>query len=289
MTRAARPGRHIMPSAPVIQPGYLFSQHSLGTYRRCRRRFLLKYVDRQPWPCLEDENPLPYRRHLERGRIFHHWLARRHLGIDMRPIVRAHGDPDLRRWWGAVERFDWDALPCDLHEAELPVVVPLGAYRLYARFDLLALNTGGDAVVVDWKTLERRPAERTLRERLQTRIYLYALIAAGRVLTGGVPIDPDRAAMLYWFANFPEETATIHYTEAEYCRDGEVLEDLIEEIVSLPRDAFGLTDDQRQCGRCNYATLCHRESAAALPDAADWLDEEIDFAIELEQVQELDY
>lgn len=289
-----------MPSAPVIEPGYLFSQHSLGTYRRCRRRFLFKYVDRQPWPCLEDADPLPYRQHLERGRVFHHWLARRHLGIDMGPIVRAHEDADLRRWWCAVERFDWDALPRGLREAELPVVVPIGDYRLYARFDLLALDPGGDAVVVDWKTLEQRPAQRTLRDRMQTRLYLYALVAAGRVLTGGVPVDPGRAAMLYWFANFPEEVATVYYSEAEYCRDGEALEDLIDEVTSLPRDAFGLTDDQRQCARCNYATLCHRESAAVplgagasaageSGDAVDWLDEEIDFAIELQEVQELDY
>jgi CRISPR/Cas system-associated exonuclease Cas4 (RecB family) len=278
-----------MPSTPVIQPGYLFSQHSLGTYRRCKRRFLLKYVDRQPWPCLEDENPLPYRQHLERGRIFHHWLARRHLGIDVSPIVQAHEDPDLRRWWRAVERFDWGALPSGLREAELPVVVPVGVYRLYARFDLLALDVGGDAVVVDWKTLENRPAQRTLRERMQTRLYLYTLIAAGRVLVGGTPIDPDRAAMLYWFANYPEDTAIVYYSEAEYCRDEEMLTELIEEIAGLPRDAFDPADDERQCARCNYATLCHRESAAALTDAADWLDEEIDFAIELEEVQDLDY
>jgi CRISPR/Cas system-associated exonuclease Cas4 (RecB family) len=195
----------------------------------------------------------------------------------------------LRRWWDAVERFDWDTLPRGLREAELPVVVPIGAYRLYARFDLLALDVGGDAVVVDWKTLENRPAERTLRERIQTRLYLYVLIAADRVLAGGAPIAPARAAMLYWFANYPEDTSVVYYSEAEYWRDGEMLEDLVEEIARLPRDAFGLTDDQRQCGRCNYATLCQRESVAALPSAVDWLDEEIDFAIELEDVQELDY
>jgi CRISPR/Cas system-associated exonuclease Cas4 (RecB family) len=284
-----------MLSSPVIQPGYLFSQHSLDTYRRCKRRFLLKYVDRQPWPCLEDDNPLPYRQHLERGRVFHHWLARRHVGIDMGPIVRAHEDLDLRRWWREVERFDWCALPSGLREAELPVVVPIGAYRLYARFDLLALDVGGDAVIVDWKTLERRPSQRTLRDRMQTRIYLYALIAAGRVLTGGTPIAPDQASMLYWFAIFPEETATVSYSEAEYCRDGEMLEDLIKEVANLPRDAFAPTDDVRQCAHCNYATLCHREAAtpgvasAAGDDAVDWLDEDVDFAIELEQVQELDY
>ena len=35
----------------LIEPGHLFSQHSLRTYQRCPRRFLLRYIDRQPWPA----------------------------------------------------------------------------------------------------------------------------------------------------------------------------------------------------------------------------------------------
>lgn len=272
-----------------IGPGHLFSQHSLNTYLRCPRRFLLKYVDRQPWPVPEDEDPWTYQEHLRRGRVFHRWLAREHLGLDMAPIVAACGDPRLGDWWRASRGFDRDALPTGLREAELPVVVPLGPYRLYARYDYLALAPGGDAVIVDWKTLERVPSMRTLRERVQTRVYLYTLVAAGHVLTGGVPVDPGRASMLYWFANFPEETATVAYSAGAFQEDGRELARLAEEIVRQPREAFARTDDLRRCGRCNYRTFCERVDVGPAVVGEDWLDEDLDFELELEEVQELEY
>ncbi len=169
----------------LIPPGYLFSQHSLNTYLRCPRRFLLKYVEHQPWPMPEEQDPLGYEAHLARGRVLHHWLARHHLGLEMEPIVAATPDPNLQAWWRAALHFDRAALPQGLREAELPVVVPLGRYRLYARYDYLALDPAGDAVIVDWKTLETRPSAKVLRQRVQTRVYLYTLVAAGHVLTGG--------------------------------------------------------------------------------------------------------
>jgi len=273
----------------LIQPGHLFSQHSLNTYLRCRRRFLLKYVDRQPWPTPEDEDPWTYQNHLLRGRIFHQWLAREHLGLDMAPIVAACDDPRLRAWWDAVSRFDRDTLPSGLREAELPVVVPLGAYRLYARYDYLALDPGGDAVIVDWKTLEHLPSLRILRERVQTRVYLYTLVAAGHVLTGGVPVRADRTAMLYWFANFPEQTATIPYSQQAFQRDGRELLRLANEIAAQPREAFARTDDLRTCARCNYRTLCERVDVGPAEEGEDWLDEDLDFELELEEVEELEY
>lgn len=273
----------------LIGPGHLFSQHSLNTYLRCPRRFLLKYVDRQPWPVPEDEDPWTYQEHLRRGRVFHQWLAREHLGLDMTPIVAACGDPRLGDWWGASRGFNRGALPTGLREAELPVVVPLGDYRLYSRYDYLALNPGGDALIVDWKTLERVPSMRTLSERVQTRVYLYTLVAAGHVLTGGVPIDPGRASMVYWFANFPEETATVSYSAGAFREDGRELLRLAEEIAGQPREAFSRTDDLRRCGRCNYRTFCERVDVGQPAEGEDWLDEDLDFELELEEVQELEY
>jgi len=278
-----------MTTETLIEPGYLFSQHSLNTYLRCPRRFLLKYVDRQPWPIPEDRDPREYQEHLERGRLFHQWLARLHLGLDVEPIVAACGDPRLQVWWRAVRSFDRDALPSGLREAELPVVVPLGAYRLYARYDYLALDPGGDAVIVDWKTLEVRPSFEVLRERIQTRVYLYTLVAAGHVLTGGTPVDPERAEMLYWFANYPEETAIVPYSAGGFQRDGQFLVRLVEEITSQPREAFLRTQNERNCARCNYRTLCQREGAEPAAEGEDWLDEDIDFELELEEVEELEY
>jgi len=282
----------------IIEPGHLFSQHSLNTYLRCPRRFLLKYVDRQPWPTPEDEDPRTYQAHLLRGRVFHQWLAREHLGLDMAPIVAACGDPQLQAWWRAARGFDRDALPSGLREAELPVVVPLGDprevarvgdYRLYARYDLLALDPGGDAVVVDWKTLERRPSLDTLRRRVQTRVYLYTLVAAGHVLTGGEPVQADRCAMLYWFANFPDDPATVTYSTEAFQRDGRELLRVAQEIATQPREAFARTEDTRVCARCNYRTLCERVDVGPPTVGEDWLDEDLDFELELEEVEEVEY
>jgi len=276
-------------TASLIEPGYLFSQHSLNTYLRCPRRFLLKYVDRQPWPMPEDEQPRRYQEHLARGRVFHHWLLREHLELDMEPIVGACEDPQLRAWWQAAKSFARQELPKGLREAELPLAIPLGDYRLYARYDYLALDPGGEAVIVDWKTLEHIPSAHVLRERVQTRVYLYTLVAAGHVLTGGIPVEPSRARMLYWFANYPERSAAIPYSAQAFQRDARELLRLVEEIAHQPREAFTSTSDVRLCVRCNYRSLCRKETLPPSAEGEDWLDEDIDFDLDLAEVAELEY
>lgn len=272
---------------PLIEPGHLFSQHSLNTYLRCPRRFLLKYLEQQPWPMPEDDDPRVYQEHLARGTLFHQWLAREHLGLHMESMVAACEDPQLVEWWRAASRFDRDLLPTGLREAELPVVVPLGAYRLYARYDYVALDPRGEAVVVDWKTLEVLPPLRTLRERVQTRVYLYTLVAAGHVLTGGVPIDPGRARMTYWFANYPDEPVSVPYSRAAFDRDGRYLTELVEKIAGQPHAAFTPTEHVQLCARCNYRSFCRRGGAEAAGE--DWLDEDIDFGLDLDEVPEVEF
>jgi len=273
----------------LLPAGYLFSQHSLNTFVRCPRRFLLKYVDRQPWPMPEEEDPQEYLEHLARGRIFHQWLARLHLDLAVEPIASASEDAQLRAWWAAAQQFDRDELPSWLREAELPVVIPLGDYRLYARYDLVALDPGGEAVIVDWKTLAALPSERTLRSRMQTRVYLYTLVAAGHILSEGIPVNPANARMVYWFANYPDATTTIRYSAQAFREDGQYLMQLAEQIAHQPREAFARTDDLRQCAHCAYRSLCQRDEQQAAAERSDWLDEDIDFELELEDVPELDY
>jgi len=275
----------------LVRPGQLFSQHSLGTFVRCPRRFLLKYIDRQPWPMPQDSEPAAYEAQLARGRVFHQWMVRRVLGVPMADIVACCDDPDLQRWWRAAGSFPWDALPTGQREPELPVVVALGDYRLYARYDLLALDPDGDALILDWKSLEARPSPQVLESRLQTRIYLYTLVTAGKVLSGACPIAPAQASMLYWFANFPDRTAVIHYGSRQYAEDGERLHALVERIAGLERDEFTMTDDYRQCVRCTYRTLCHAGPPEQVPTGshAGWLDEDLAASLDLDTVPDLEY
>ena len=263
----------------LIEVGHQFSQHSLNTFARCRRRFLLRYLDRQPWPVPEDVNLGEYEEHLRRGRILHEWIARTLLGLPAGPTAASSDDALLRKWWGRWTQFDLSALPVLSREVELPLVVPLGPYCLYARFDLLALGPDGAAIIVDWKTLAYVPSQQTLRDRIQTRVYLYAAVAAGHVLTGGAPLAADRAAMRYWFAE-EGRSEDVRYSAEAYARDARFLCNLVEEIASLPREGFTCTGDARQCVRCNYRSLCQRDSSSET--GADWREEDIDFALDLD-------
>lgn len=272
----------------IIPEGFTFSQHSLGTYLRCARRFLLKYVERQPWPVPERDEPRVYAEHLARGRTLHQWIERERLGLDMQPIVEACEDPDLRRWWQAYRGFDWEALPTGVRAAELESVAALGDYRLYARYDYLALDPGGPAVVVDWKTLDSVPSLTTLRTRVQTRVYLYTLVVLGAVLAGGVPVEPERASMWYWFANDPQALTTVDYSAAAYRQDERFLHELVARITRSSREDFVRTDNLELCASCNYRTLCERDVQPSSTTNA-WLDEDIDFDLELDDVVEEEY
>jgi hypothetical protein len=269
----------------LIAPGYLFSQHSLRTYQRCPRRFLLRYIDRQPWPAPEREDVGAYRAHLEAGRILHEWIARALLGI----AGEAHdfaAYPDLETWWRAFERYDLDTLPDDMREVELPLVVPLGDYRLYARFDLLAWDRQQGAVIMDWKTLARQPSAEAMRRALQTRVYLYALVTAGAVVTGGPPIAAEQARMTYWFAP-TEATVELPYTRALYEQDRQMLLGMVQRIAAATREEMARTSDVAQCAACGYRTLCEREALPGASEEQDWLAEDLDF--ELDQVPEVDF
>ena len=85
----------------ALPEGFLFSQHSLTTYQRCKRRFWYRYVQRQPWPMAEDKEPLQYQQQLARGVTFHRWLERAHLGLPVTEQVAASNDPELQAWWRA--------------------------------------------------------------------------------------------------------------------------------------------------------------------------------------------
>ncbi|MCD6302239.1 MAG: PD-(D/E)XK nuclease family protein [Anaerolineae bacterium] len=271
-----------------LPEGYLFSQHSLNTYSRCKRRFWLRYVARMPWPVPQDDDPLAYEAHLERGRILHQWIQRDLLGLPV--AAQASSDDKLGLWWQRYQAFDWGLVPSDVREPELPVTVVLGGHRLYARYDLVALDRGGQVMVVDWKTLETPPSRNVLERRVQTRVYLYTLARVASSLLGGEDVSPERISMLYWFTNRPNEPTVISYGQQAYQTDALRLEAMMTEISQQPREAFRRTDQPRQCATCNYRTLCQRGDIALDPTAAyDWLDDDLAQALELEAVPEVPY
>lgn len=272
---------------------FVFSQQSLSDFAECPRRFYLRYVRRQPWPQLEatpDEFDVPgYRDYLRKGAAFHRWVERYWLGLptaDGETAAELAADGEFAMWWRRFEAEDFSALP-DTRIPELEVLAPLGAFALTARFDLLAIDgESGRAVVVDWKTMRGERAMRSdfLRERVQTRAYLYALA------TGGGPYrreadGPRGCEFHYWMANaLGDRWVRFVYDQASFERDRAYLISLTADAAARDGEAqFEMTDDERRCAICTYRTLCRRSDAQI--HASEWVDDDQ----EIESAEALEY
>jgi hypothetical protein len=283
----------------VFDPNFQFSQHSLSDFADCPRRFYLRYIAKQAWPLVETGptglDVLDYQNYLRQGAILHRWIERYWLGIST--SAPATQNSELAVWWSRFLAADFSGLP-EQRLPELELVAPLGEHRLYARFDLLAIDPsstervgagrGSRAVIVDWKTLrgENAPSYPFLKNRLQTRVYLYVLATAGAPFNDGAPFEPEHCAMRYWLANFPERPwLEIGYSRAEYEQDRVRLLALAQDAARREGEAqYEKTDDERHCTYCNYRTLCHRRG---LPDAPA-PDEDVQ-VVDLNEVQALEY
>lgn len=295
-------------TATTLEPGFIFSQHSLTDFLDCPRRFFLRYIRKQAWPLLEvapmGMDALTYREYLRKGALLHQWIERYWLGVPspQSPLPSdgagdsglAINDAELSVWWTRFLATDFSALPPQ-RTPELELVAPLGEFRLYARFDLLAAGGAGRPLtIVDWKTLrgDRAPGYDFLKRRVQTRVYLYVLATAGGPYAhegdGNQSVEAGSCEMRYWLANFPEQPwVDIGYSPAEYRADYERLLGVARDIASRSDEAaFEKTADERHCAVCTYRTLCHRASASGLDMPAADAEARV---IDLSDVQELEY
>lgn len=259
----------------MLDAAFVFSQQSLGDFEACPRRFYLRYIARLAWPAswISGPDAARYQARLRRGALLHRWIERHWLGIPAQaPASQPLPDGDdgaadnLRIWWQRFLDTDFGDLPAQ-RLPELSLVAALGRRRLLARFDLLAIETAGRAVIVDWKTSASPTLLDTasMRRRLQTRVYLYALATAGAACNGGLPIEPARCHLWYWLANFPEQPwLRIGYSDAEYRADYDRLLALAEDASRRAGEReFPLTDDERHCASCAYRALCRRTGGPA--------------------------
>jgi hypothetical protein len=296
----------------MLEPTFQFSQHSLSDFADCPRRFYLRYIAQQKWPLIETGptglDALKYREYLRSGALLHTLIERHFTGVETRDWRLQNADGELGIWWQRFLNTDLSDLPAQ-RLPELELVAPLGAYRIYARFDLLCVpsvpltptspspqpspserrvRNAGSTVIVDWKTLrsENPLPYRFLRDRLQTRVYLYVLATAGAPFNGGQPLQPEQCTLRYWLANFPEQPwVEINYSRQEYEADQQQLLKLIDDASKRQTEAdFEKTNVEGHCTYCTYRTLCHRTGAAhaQLPD-------ELPALLDLDNVPELDY
>lgn len=282
-----------------LPDGFQFSQHSLQDFVDCRRRFRLRYLDNLVWPAAVAEPADEYETRSAEGEAFHRMVHQQQIGLEPTPpsplptweggapveVDSGGAGERLAAWWQNYLELGPQGLPAQRH-AEVTLSAPLGAYRLVAQYDLIAVEPGVRAVIVDWKTSQRRTSSRVLAARMQTRAYRYLLVRAGGALNDLRPIRPEQIEMIYWFAGFPDDPARLQYDAAQYQADEVFFNTLLAQIEDAGPGGFPLTEDERRCRFCSYRSFCNRGTEAG---AVDELGDPEDSAPESEAIPDFDY
>lgn len=261
----------------TLPEDFVFSQNSLQDYVACPRLFDLRHLKRLPWPAIQSEPVIENERRMELGDRFHQLVCQHNLGLSLDQLNRQAGDQQLRDWWQSYLSFFPQDLP-PRRRPEFVLSICLDGYRVAARYDLLAIEPGASAVIVDWKTGRRKPRRDALEQRIQTRLYPLLLVEGGTYLNGGQPLEPEQVEMIYWFTALPNQPERFCYRADQYARDRVKILDLIHAIENTPEDQFAPTNDERTCGFCRYRSRCERGIEAAL-DSGEEMDIEPGFGL----------
>jgi CRISPR/Cas system-associated exonuclease Cas4 (RecB family) len=264
---------------------FTFSQGSLQDFVDCPRRFELRYIHRLAWPAVDSEPVIESERRRRLGERFHRLAQRYLLGIPEQNLVIQAEEEELASWWQAFLNCEWSRPAPGLRTfPEIVLSAPFAGGRLIAKYDLLIIIDGPPqkAVIVDWKTSSHIPRRESLMQKLQTRVYPYLLVNAGRALVGA-SLLPEQIGMIYWYSAFPEKQHRFPYNHAQYESDQTYLLGLVEQIETMAGGQFPMVDEETICRWCTYRSLCDRGveagdiSTQAYGDPADGFDDPFDF------------
>jgi hypothetical protein len=227
----------------------------------------LRYIEQLQWPAVETEPVLENEHRLQEGQLFHRLVQQHLIGLPTDKLAQLANTPELSRWWDNYLGHKFDISGYALY-TELTLAMPVRAYRLLAKYDLVAYKPPERVFVYDWKTYRKRPRDEWMAARMQTRVYRALLIQAGATLNGGTPFLPEQIEMIYWYADYPSESAHFGYNATQYKRDWDALTGLINEISNHRH--FPLSEDEKKCAYCSFRSYCNRgEKAGTLDEFAD--------------------
>ena len=283
----------------TLPKGFLFSQSNLQDYVDCQRRFQLRYMLHLHWPAVEAEPYLENERMIDQGAQFHKIVRQYLIGVPEAQILKTMlGDGVMQLWWSNfLHSINGGNLKIILeqgsqHFEEITLSVPLGEFRLIAKYDLLIIRPDGKLIILDWKTSQNHPKRKWLEDRLQTHVYPFVLSDAISGFIGGIPSDPSQIEMIYWFTNQPDQPELFSYNNLSYQEDARYLNNLISTIDQKSEPIFSLTPDVKRCLFCTYRSLCNRGvKPGDLQHLEEWLEPESaeEVSIDFDQIGEIEF
>jgi hypothetical protein len=267
-----------------------FTQHNLRDYLDCPKRFELRYLLQRSWPAVQSEPAREVERHIELGTCFHRMIQQQKNGVSIDRITDQINETQLHNWW----RNYLEHSPLDLPDhqwVEFSISAPFLSYRLFAKYDLIAIEPGKTCIILDWKTSQFQPKPERLLKNCQSKVYPFLMTYAGDILNDNQIIQPSTIKMIYWYSEYPTQPIEIKYSEERKNTDLEFLTNLVNEIASLHEGDFELTMNEKSCNYCVYRSLCSRGQSAGDWKNADDLDFESDQTplIDMDQIPEIEF
>lgn len=279
-----------------MNEGFRFSQSILQDFLDCRRRFRLRYIDRQLWPAVESEPFMENERLLDFGQRFHRIVYQFFMGVpeeDLRGMIKEH---ELEIWWSNFYKFAQRMKGAGRWEesakfVEYVLSAPMGEYRLVAKYDLILITPAGKVQIYDWKTSQRRPRREWLHGRMQTIVYPFLLLHANIPLPDSLEIRAENIQLIYWFSNFPDQSEVFGYSEERYQNDMKNIQGIVSLIKNLEYSDFSKTSNLERCQFCEFRSLCDRGKEAGTHYEFDLSDPEgmSEYEYDLEQIGEIKY
>lgn len=252
----------------MLPTDFTFSQTNLQDFTDCPALFDLRYCRHIVYPAVQSEPLETFEEHMQRGAAFHMLVQQHQVGVPPQVLTDSIDDDALLEWWQAYLTTPYAAAPTPTR-AEITLSTPIAGFRLIAKLDLIAREDDGTLTIIDWKTAFKRPNRTFLASRLQTMVYPFVLVEAGRHLNDGQPIAPEQVRLMYWFPTHPKNPEIFAYDDEQHAGARARLERLIADIAARGDDDFRLTDDVRRCQFCEYRGLHLRGT-----HAGDWRDDD---------------
>ncbi len=203
---------------------------------------------------------------MQLGKQFHQLMQQRSQQLPIEAI--AESDPDLRRWFEAVETQSEKLFP-DASDAwtdsEHVRTMAWMGHTIVGVYDYVVLRSES-AQILDWKTSPKPADSRQLRQSWQSRLYPLLLVSSSNY-------SPDTIEMRYWFFQGDDEGPQLIRLESSAAAIAETTAALTQgltalnlwlEAYELTGASFPQTETLQTCVTCSFAGLCDRVSTPAI-------------------------